>query len=282
MKLLKRLFKNEREIIQEIHNSFDNAQENLLKEAEGIIMSHSKCLNPKADRLEKLGFKNCEAVVQNLKAKKQLISSKQDAELVSYYKHTYPLLKFLKEEQLDFICKKYRLIYAPVERYKKDVPEKNVTEIENAKPLLDNDRPLNLFTVKVESVWHEAPEDLKLILINGFTVPHYHFSVRPSDREILRLAKEYGGYKGNYNGYTVEGGWIGTITEVNKEGLFIAAPHSHFDLEKLKNIGYGFMNFKITEVEDPIVFRYVKGGVQVLSKWGLESSDKVLLNEIFN
>ena len=64
--------------------------------------------------------------------------------------------------------------------------------------------------------------------------------------------------------------------------MFITAPKSHFDLKDLKSKGLGFFDITITEVKDPIVFRYVKGGIQVLSKWGLEASDATLQNEILN
>ena len=72
------------------------------------------------------------------------------------------------------------------------------------------------------------------------------------------------------------------MEEINRDGLFIAAPKSHFDLKGLKKKGLGFFNFTVTEVKDPIVFRYVKGGIQVLSKWGLEANDEMLVNPINN
>lgn len=33
---------------------------------------------------------------------------------------------------------------------------------------------------------------------------------------------------------------------------------------------------QIVEVKDPIVFRYVNGGIQVITKWGIEAEDKIL------
>ena len=97
MNLLQNLFKDEKVIIQEIHNSFDNAQDELLKQATSIIEQYKPNLSNKAERLEKLGFVNSETVVKNIDRKKVLISSKKDADLVNYYKTSYPFLKFLKE-----------------------------------------------------------------------------------------------------------------------------------------------------------------------------------------
>jgi hypothetical protein len=73
------------------------------------------------------------------------------------------------------------------------------------------------------------------------------------------------------------------IEKLDRTSLFIAAPKSHFNLDGLKKKNkFGFFNFTIFEVKDPIVFRYCRGGVQVLSKWGDETNDKLLLNEKLN
>jgi hypothetical protein len=74
----------------------------------------------------------------------------------------------------------------------------------------------------------------------------------------------------------------GHITYFNREGLFIAAPKEHFDLTGLNQEGKGFYKTTTITVKDPVVFRYVKGGVQVLAKWGLEADDPALQHEILN
>ena len=277
MNLLQNLFKNEKIIIQEIHDSFDNAQDELLKQATSIIEQHKPNLSNKAERLEKLGFVNSETVLKNLDRKEVLISSKKDADLVNYYKTSYPFLKFLKEEQLNTICEKYNLIYAPVGRYKEDVPEKNVSEIENAQPLKNEDFRKEKFFIKVTDFgsW-SVPKDLREILDKGFVSDEKFYK---SDGSIIKAAKKYGGYNGNFGGYCFR---KCSIEKMDYSGLFIAAPKSHFDLKGLKNKALGFFNFTITEVKDPIVFRYVKGGIQVLSKWGLEADDEMLQQEILN
>ncbi len=70
---------------------------------------------------------------------------------------------------------------------------------------------------------------------------------------------------------------------INRNGLFIAAPKNHFDLTGLSKEGLGFFDVKIINMDDPIVFRYIRGGgIQVLSKWGIEASDSELINPIEN
>lgn len=282
MNLIKNLFKSEKQIIQEIHDSFDGAQDELLKQAISIIEQHKPELNDKAERLEKLGFIQSKSVVSNIESRKALISSKKDADLVNYYKTSYPFLKFLKEEQLDTICEKYNLIYAPVDRYKEDVPEKNVAEIENAQPLNKTDEIQRVYRFTNRYDFEENKYNQVIDFLGK--------SVFEED-ELKELIDQY--KLGNNAINDIEGFiyWFSKKTDIvsyvfgnceviDKSGLFIAAPKSHFDLKGLKKNKLGF--FKVKEVKDPIVFRYVKGGIQVLSKWGLEAYDDVLQHEILN
>ncbi len=64
----------------------------------------------------------------------------------------------------------------------------------------------------------------------------------------------------------------------DRSGYFIAAPKEHFDLTELTANADNKGFYKRTSVvyKDPIVFRYVKGGIQVISKWGLEGNDEAL------
>ena len=273
------LLKPQQKIIKEIHDSFDNAQEHLLAESLSII---GKCENKdfdKAERLQKLGFVNSETVTKTEKERQQILKSREDAELVQYYKQEYPFLKFLKEEQLEAICKKYNLVFAPVEHYLKDVPEKNIKEIENAKVLKKSDIFSGISILEIESFWSNVPYDLKDILKNGLKIPTKLKDLNITDSDVINFAKKYGGYSGDYNGYVFNSI---KIHEDLKDGLFICAPKSHFDLKGLRQNNLGFFNFKTIEVKDPIVFRYCRGGIQVLSKWGLEANDAELANEILN
>jgi hypothetical protein len=54
--------------------------------------------------------------------------------------------------------------------------------------------------------------------------------------------------------------------------LYIAASKSMFTgLDKMEKRGYEYI------VKDPIVFRYVEGGLLIISKWGLEANDPELV-----
>ena len=241
------MFKSQEQLIAEIHNEFDTAQDRLLQEAKTLLES----LNPDskmvevAYRLAKIGFTNTPTVKKAQDVKKQLVTSKEQAELIQHYKFTYPFLKFLTEEELNRICEKYELIHAPVGNYIKEVPEKNLRDIEIAQELKEDDM------INRDEIRHERSINERL----------RHKDISTVDRYYL----------------LAERGWS---MNNPKLGLFIAAPKSHFDLkgvEKTSKYGWGK-----PEIKDPIVFRYVRGGVQVLTKWGLEGEDPSLVVEKFN
>jgi hypothetical protein len=219
--------------VEKIHKAFDEAQEFLLQEAEKF--EEKKAVSDKEVEylrsMKKLGFVNADKVNEIETRRDEIAKSKKLTELVLYYKRIYPLLKFLTVRQLEDICEKYNLIYAPVEHYTGVVPEKNLKEIMSAQKLHDDDAPKN-----------------QVVTSRGR-------------------------------------GRVRTETTM-KEGLFIAAPESDFNLEGLTKDKKGLKGYFKQIIEekpdDPIVFRYVFGGIQVLSKWGPEAADPELLNPLDN
>jgi len=169
------------------------------------------------------------------------------------------------------------------------VPDKNLKEIENAQPLKSTDIQPDIITRTYYDDSHSRKWGYKQIVEllggNSFT-----------DDEIRELAKKHG-ISLRWNN-TSDFFWqVGRVKlsdddmcvtkEVvetsSRSGLFIAAPKDHFDLTGLtfdKKKGYFQTTIQIKK--DPIVFRYVKGGIQVLSKWGLEADDPALQIEILN
>lgn len=273
--------KDAQTIIAEIHNEFDTAEDRLLKEANEILSIHKSKMTDeeKAMKLENLGFINTPIVKQINQSKTQIVKSKSEAELIQNYKLNYPFLKFLTENELNRICQKYNLIYAPVKHYIKDVPEKNVNEIHNAQSLKSSDAPKDKIRFFVKDFTSNATSDQKKQLRNGIIVNADDFGslVWINNNEV---ARKY--FKVDYRICTYDN--INRTVEIEKrDGLFICAPKSDFDLNGLTKMNdFSYANTVRYEIPDPIVFRYCKGGVQVLSKWGLEASDEALINEINN
>lgn len=130
-------------LIAEIHAEFDTAQDRLLKEAHEVLTSANLNVVSISDRLKQIGFKNTPTAKRGSVIKSDLVKSNDEAKVIEYFSATYPFLKFLTESELERICKKYNLIFAPVERYTQDVPEKNITDIETAQKLKREDYPTN-------------------------------------------------------------------------------------------------------------------------------------------
>ena len=301
----------DQKLIDEIHNEFDTAPQRILEQALDIINKESNSkielqsnIVEKAVRLKLLGFEK-NALVYNLSHTEREIKKSEglidmNAEMahrVKYYTSTYPFLKFLPESELDRICDKYGLVYAPVKHYKMPVPEKNLKEIEDAQRLNPSDEQRNLVTYKFVNQYSGKQGDFNKVveLFGGDT-----FTTEELERIHIKYFGEiikyrlpdtfwYYGYlasKGKITNPVIKEAFIADSIETtyDRTGLFIAAPKEHFDLSDLtfdENKGY-YHAKTVRIIKDPIVFRYVKGGIQVLSKWGLESEDPALQVEILN
>lgn len=256
-------------VVEKIHQEIDSAQDRLLSEALRTIEKNS--IDKKEDkvkRLKALGFSSCESVVTCDKILRVVNESAAQAELIRYYSVKYPFLKFITNEEMKRICDKYNLIFAPVSAYVKEVPEKNLLEIENAQQLAHEDRPLNAYSFEMD-FYSYVPRSVR-----KFFKTFEHHSDDVNDDILRKLCPIK--YKGDHL-YHRAGL---TIHERKVKGLFIAAPKSHFNLSGLSRRGankgfFSVISFK-PEPEDPIVFRYVRGGIQILSKWGEESEDSSL------
>lgn len=283
--------------IEKIHHEFDTAQDRILKQALEVInstdMPKVDYIEQKAERLKKLGFTSSVAVKEgerlaserNLKIK-TVEMNREQAELVRYYKQKYPFYKFLTEDELDRICKKYSLVYATADRYLKDIPEKNLKELENGKVVEDEDTCDIVYKLNGGDKFKEFMsflgfDECKINSKDYISLIEKYYSYCPVDwRSIadsntgLFVIWDRTGRVGDYTCDTIE------ITK--KEGNFIAAPKSHFNLKSLKKHGFGFFEVFKTEVKDPVVFQYVKGGLLVKTKWGDEAEDELLINETFN
>jgi hypothetical protein len=118
-------------IVAEIHNSFDTAGDKLLNDAKNILSGSYDI--EKGERLKKIGFGSTKKAVEAsiiINKKKEM---EELAKLIGYYQMYYPNNKFITESKTKEICQKYGLLCAQSKYYISDIPEKNLTEIENFK-----------------------------------------------------------------------------------------------------------------------------------------------------
>lgn len=122
--------------VQEIHDAFDSASERLLKEAEEILLKLPD--TSKGERMAKLGFYSTPEATKHSNTAHEKNRAEKLANQIRYFQTFYPNNKFITEEMVENICNKYGLLFGASGRYIGDIPEKNLTEIENFK-LLEQD-----------------------------------------------------------------------------------------------------------------------------------------------
>jgi len=255
--------KSNNELVAEIHETFNTEVDRLLLEA-GILKplpDTDKALLTKADRLQNLGFNNTIETKEASKQRSVLNEVEKDngaknelKKTIKYFSQKYPLYKFITEDSVVKICKKYNLIYGDVSRYVGDVPDKNLTDIENFK-LEDTDE-----------LWIEE------------YMNHMGMS-RSSDLRYITAteAEEKSRYDRMSMPSTVHYSY-------NKARMEIAAPLKDFNTE-----GMEIENFKLNrkiEIPDPVVLYPVlykgKKHYLIITAWGEEASDELVVNQKFN
>lgn len=295
-------------VVQLIHEEFDSTSARLLAEAREILnrpipvfVNLENKVEQRAIRLRSLGFENAPDVIKEYGRQQKIATieeqmkikteeytrQKAAASVIETYNTRYPFLKFITEEELDRICAKFGLIYAPVSKFKGEVPEKNLIEIENAKSVITQDLASNRYFYKptdlrgqeriLRKFFKKNPE----VEIESDAVNTYASHISPDRRFMYKSLKKYGIEDPMYTSFPDMPCEI--RVEDRQKGLFIAATPDNFILDKGKKTStFGYSEFSTYKYDDPIVFRYCKDGIQVITKWGLEASDPVLVNQIEN
>lgn len=284
------LYMSPKEVVEKIHAEFDSAYEReqaaMQKLIDGLEIPTEVEVEQRASRLKALGFENAEVVrqAQKFEEKRKTIETErlslfESAKKMKMYQEAYRFQKIISFKELQRICKKYGLIYAPVSAYKGDVPDKNITEIENA--------------AKVR--YDHVAKDL----IYGRITKFYDSS--STARKVKNMLSEWclinddfsGDGESTFRHYLYEQGireWgsrflVSTAEKkkIIRSGYHICAPKSDFNTKGLEMDEFGYTNVITRKIEDPIVFDFLKHGYcRVISKWGLEASDPALINPTNN
>jgi hypothetical protein len=256
-------------IIEEIHETFFTEHIRLLAEAKNFnnTKTDKQHIINKSGRLNALGFsssKECkEAKEEHSRISKLVAENKTKEELIeaiNYFSGKYPLYKFITESSLIKICAKYNLIYGSVDNYIGTVPEKNLKEIENFKIQKEDECYIE------EEVMSSRYDGRRMMLNSKFI-----------DYDRYQQSKEYN--KAESWGGSMHG--ISNILE--KCRLEIAAPKEDFDTSRMQ-----IENFKLTSIKilDPVVLQpvFFKGYKHylIITAWGQEASDELVINNINN
>lgn len=229
-------------IIAEIHNEFDTSVERLLAQAKELASGYDK---DEVRTLRELGFTKSANVSEMKKAEK----ATRAADRALYFQQYYPFQKFITIDEVERICKKYNLLCGPVFDFTGKIPKKNIAEISSFKLRQDDmvKYGCNYYNnAQSQSAYSGSNMSISLKKTNiyGYMNAWYVFNHTPEDQKIA----------------------------YENRPMKICAPHTDFELHG-KQVREGFMI-----VDDPIVLQEVEGGYLVVSKWGLEAADELLVN----
>ncbi len=247
--------------VQEIHQEFNCAADQLVLEANKIIAEASTKNVDKVTRLESLGFKQAVQVTELKPLMEKAVLSNEQLDLLAYYKREYPLNKFITEEQVMTICHKYSLVCGDISRFRGFVPEKNLKQIED-------------FLFKYEIMTKFVKDSA--LLTYGFAREFY------TEKELKKMGwwdkntSEYEAYKSNPELHCVHNK---SRFKMEKQPLKICAPIKDMDIRGLElKDGYKLER----HIPDPVVLQPVQGGYLIITAWGDEASDPLVVNEINN
>lgn len=262
--------KTTNEIIEEIHESFYTEVDRLLASAKilNCLDTDKNDLIKKCERLKSLGFKNTTEIKEAEKELERLNtlskeneSKKNLTEAINYFSFKYPNYKFITEESVKKICAKYNLIYGAIDRYIGSVPDKNLKHIEDFK-VDENDECF----IYEERMWGFGMREMSMQK-NFIT-----FNEHKNRKEI-----ENNHYKRNM----LHDHRVRVINM--KLPLEIAAPLKDFNMDEME-----VKDFKLSKIEipDPVVLKPVLfNGIKhylIVTAWGIEASDELVVNERFN
>jgi len=248
--------KSEQAIIDEIHNEFDSSTERLLKEAKAILEQDVN--TAKGEELAKLGFRMSKSTLEA----KEVIATKQEKEKIAnhiqYYRQHYPFNKFITEQEVEKICKKYGLLCGDVEYYTGDVPDNNLKEISSFKLMEQDCTKYKCDFYKSESSGHGW----------RYFLPSRNKEGRYGYVKNTRWGNELYSVENHEQEYHYE-----------KPEFRICASVKDFDMTQMR-VTDGYKLDK--NIPDPVVLQPVNGGYLIISKWGIEGQDETLVNEKLN
>ncbi len=275
------------EIIDEIHDNFYSEVDKLLASAKisNSLDTDKQELIDKCARLKLLGFTNtkevkeAEAEIARLEALKVENEEKKTIiEAINYFSFKYPNYKFITEDSVKKICAKYNLVYGEISKYIGTVPDKNLNHIENFK--------IN----EVDECWTNEKifrgflgRDVEIRYFSGSVIVQKKLEKEAEEKRINEMS---GDDKFFILRHQMESSYnINTYytTEEYISPLEIAAPLKDFNMtnEEVKD-------FKISKIEipDPVVLKPVFFGGKkhylIVTAWGQEASDELVVNQKFN
>jgi hypothetical protein len=252
--------------VQEIHRAFHTAADKLIDKAKEILKDQSRRDVLKAKRLIQLGFINAQQsnITENLSKLDEGEIGIIEAEKLNYYQIRYPNNKYITFSQVKEICEKYNLIFADICRYKGFVPESNLDEIEK-------------FKIEPDDIGTETA---------SCEVHHTYgtFLTLDGGALCLDLQKRDAPAKNYTKPINVKSGLKICAPEIDIEtkGFSTNINGERYELPNLKPSQMVEEINTIPIYPDPVILQPVRYGFLIVTAWGDEASDEIVLNPKIN
>lgn len=270
------------QVVHDIHNEFFTAGDEILKEAECLLKDLEQKDLTKGRRLAALGFSKTREAVVAIETENKLATTKDIADLVMYYRINYPNNKFITEEQVKQICKKYGLVCGETSMYKGFVPENKLFLIEQFK-LKKQDIPYAIIT----DSWHGdeivgflKKEDIISDYANrciSNNTTFYLVSGNQCKVNDVKNAERYRYIGKGLSGIYEQERYLRVEAATNVT-MKICAPLKDMEIPDGKEV----KGYKIQNIPDPVVLQQVNGGYLIVAAWGDEASDEIVVNQTSN
>lgn len=268
-------------IVDQIHKEFNTAGEQLAIEAKSLLATLSEKEIKKAERLERLGFVESVTVKGNRENVHLRNLAQKHIKAIERYSVEYPNYKFITEDQVEAICKKYNLICGDVQAYKGFVPEKNLAEMEAFGSVKTADWQGR--SIYVTNMTYDTYKDWKPV-VNDFLSRRVKVS-SPDEWEVGRLLAEHKKIyfpKLKTKWDHISPNELEYVECATSHDLLICAPKKDMNVKGKTKVGFQWLEKKRVTFPDPVVLKPIKGGYLILTAWGDEASDELVVNHKLN
>lgn len=246
---------------EEIHNDFYSATEVELsnRKPDDDSFDEIKASYERVCKVRELGFTNSKTVEQLSEDFYKMRRYELLRDIHAHFSFKYPQYKFIHRDGIIELCKKYGLVLGKVRHYIGEIPEKNMEDL------------VNMHISEQDEEWEVAES----VFYSSGSSHTYTYERLSKDNVNDKLKKLQGEYKHPGDRHTYD---------ARKRSLLIAAPLGDFDRSKVEP-GPGIELIEIPQ-DDPIVFAPVihedQTGYLIITAWGKEASDGMVVNERMN
>lgn len=274
--------------VLEIHKAFNNAGEQSLREAEQKLSERKPVNTFKINLLKKLGFNQVGEVAEYDKVVSEIEMSDKLVDKIHQYKVKYPNHKFITPKQVTEICKKWNLVEATIDKYKGFVPEKNLIEISrfNDKYVPNGALFINNFVtadyeVKLTGRFYHiyekgSPKDSSDYFLQSDGGVQFYGTIKPTVHTSFKPLIDSIRKDDTVRFSTTNDNFVTDVT-IRESPYKICAPIKDMDAKGMRLFGTKLVNYP-----DPVVLFPVEMGYIIVTAWGDEASDELVVNQNFN